>query len=207
MQYPSTPSSSRSVRLPSTPPTQTGRGHATPGAPYMSARDLPPSPYTPGSATPGPQPATPYMGTVPLPQHQLSNPYGLLTPPASPAWPRNQLALNPILTPQYASAVTFDMRRPVEEIRCDPACLDALATHPGTDCLSLVVFFDTIRVEVRNPRGVTVRDVFYRLHRELNKPAPGAPARRIDLIAPCVYFGGINYTGEGFSLVVRAHAP
>lgn len=37
--------------------------------------------------------------------------------------------------------------------------------------------------------------------------APGAPARRIDLIAPCVYFGGINYTGEGFSLVVRAHAP
>ena len=243
MHHPSTPSSSRSGRVPTTPPTQTGYGLATPGAPFMNSRDLPPSPFTPTSARNN-LPATPFMGTVPLP-HQVHNPCksctslaylrptkltlrfadGLPTPPASPVRTRGQPVLTSILTPQYASAVLFDMRYPIEYIQlvgCDVSCLDAHATTPATDRLQISIFFDTIRVEVTNPAGVTVRDVFYRLFRELSKraeplevmkaaqakgvqtAAQGHATKRIDLLAPSFRFAGLTYAGTGYSLVVRA---
>ncbi len=136
------------------------------------------------------------------------------------------MVLNNILTPQYAAAVYFDMRNPVEHIRFAPgydaSLLDAPATNPAMGSLQIVVFFDTIRIDVSNPRGVTVRDVFHRLYRELSKRAEpvevmragqakgvqtaahGHAARRIDLLTPSVFFAGLNYSGEAFSLVVRA---
>ena len=87
--------------------------------------------------------------------------------------------------------------------------------------VSVPVFFDTIRIDVSNPRGVSVRDVLHRLYRELSKraepveimrasqakgvqtAAQGHAARRIDLLAPSVFFAGLNYSGEAFSLLVR----
>ncbi|KAI0090098.1 hypothetical protein BDY19DRAFT_992335 [Irpex rosettiformis] len=224
MQYPPTPSSTRSGRALAPAPSRAG-GHssATPSAPYMSSRDLPPTPYTPGTAQ---LPATPYMSTIPLPGMQPLPPFGLLTPPASPARPRGQLVLHHILSPQYAAALHFDMRYPIEHIRFAPgydaSLLDALATNPPVGQLQIVVFFDTIRINVSNQRGVTVRDVFHRLYRELSKcaepvevmragqakgvqtAAPGHAVRRIDLLAPSVVFAGLCHSGEGFSLIVRA---
>jgi hypothetical protein len=120
------------------------------------------------------------------------------------------------------------MRSPLEHIRLPPgsdaSILDAPATYPGVGVMQIVVFFDTIRIEISNPNGVTVRDVFYRLHRELNKRAEpveimratqakgvqiaapahaGAATKRIDLLAPNVVFAGLTHSGEAFSLIVR----
>ena len=55
------------------------------------------------------------------------------------------------------------MRYPVEHVRFAPgvdvSLLDAPATNPPVGLLQIAVFFDTIRIDVSNPRGVTVRDV------------------------------------------------
>lgn len=117
------------------------------------------------------------------------------------------------------------MRYPIEQIQlvgCDASSLDAHATSPPTDRLQISIFFDTIRIDVTNPTGVTVRDVFYRLFRELSKraeplevmkaaqakgvqtAAPGHAAKRIDLLAPSVRFAGLTYGGPRFSLVLGA---
>ena len=66
------------------------------------------------------------------------------------------------------------MRYPIEHIRfvgCDSSVLDAPATHPVTDRLQISIFFDTIRIDVTNPNGISVRDVLYRLFKELSKRA------------------------------------
>ncbi|KAI0765759.1 hypothetical protein BC629DRAFT_1442846 [Irpex lacteus] len=207
MQYPPTPTSSRGGRALAHAPSRSAHGPATPGAPYMTSRDLPPTPYTPSTAQ---LPATPRPPHTSLLTRQTTGTNGAEQHP----------------DPQYAAAVYFDMRNPVEHIRFAPgydaSLLDAPATNPAMGSLQIVVFFDTIRIDVSNPRGVTVRDVFHRLYRELSKRAEpvevmragqakgvqtaahGHAARRIDLLTPSVFFAGLNYSGEAFSLVVRA---
>ena len=72
MQYPPTPTSARGGRtLAPAASRATVQGSATPGAPYMAARDLPPTPYTTVSTQ---LPATPYMTTIPLPGMQPPTP-------------------------------------------------------------------------------------------------------------------------------------
>lgn len=133
------------------------------------------------------------------------------------------MALTEILTPQFAAAVLFDMRCPVEQIQFHGyygSQLDAPATTPPTDRLQISIFFNTILIDVTNPTGVTVRDVFDKLFRELNKraepvhfmtaaqakgvqtAAQGHAVKRIDLLAPCFRFGGLSYNGSCFSLIV-----
>ncbi|KAH9836118.1 uncharacterized protein C8Q71DRAFT_858130 [Rhodofomes roseus] len=166
MQYPPTPSSSATYV-----PT-------TPNAPYMSPKDLPPSPVTPTHPLPGhgAHAGAPYMyavghGVAPgTPAHN-----GLMTPPTTPERARGRRGGQYVVHPMFQpSTLRFDVGAQLPHT--------FWAHHNPTDsfidpparcvCINVIGVF---RVEVRaGPMGyVTAQDVLATILREMSQTPSG----------------------------------
>ncbi|OCH93985.1 hypothetical protein OBBRIDRAFT_885079 [Obba rivulosa] len=211
MHTPSSPA--MSAYTPSTPGYHTR---------VSTASTMLPTPPREGSSTSErgtPSPYAPSLASVvlPTPAHR-GVPYGLMTPPASPARPSSCHAgapaiLHPLLSVQHATtSIYFDLRLPTQQIQLFHAYaqnpLYEPATRPPTSRL-LVGVLDVV-VEVAGARGapVTVLDVLNQIAAEMTRssrasnltrgsplgqrPATPRATRKIDMLGRNVVFAGLE---------------